>query len=100
MERVQGLPRLFLYHNTSITEFELETFFKNERINKTTMIQVLKSLFKKREIKTSKKYKSLSDFFANASVSEQRKIFTDVAHRSNEDQLKVFKEAHLKTRAN
>ena len=64
------------------------------------MIQVLKDLFKKRETKTSEKYKNLSDFFVHASVNEQRKVFTDVAHRSNEDQLKVFKEAHLKIGSN
>lgn len=63
------------------------------------MTRKIKDAVKKNIPNITKKYESLSDFFMNAPADEQRRIFTEAAHRANEDQMKIFKEAErLKTK--
>ncbi len=50
--------------------------------------------------KRRKEYKGLADFLLHASADEQNKVFTEAARKANEDQMKVFKQAQMKTQAN
>lgn len=43
-------------------------------------------------------YEGLADFFLHAPVDEKKKVIKEAAHKANEDQLKVYKEARLKTK--
>ena len=60
------------------------------------MIKRLKNLFKSKKIESPTKYKGLSDFFMHAPADEQKKVFTEAARKSNEDQLETFRRAQLK----
>ncbi len=64
------------------------------------MIEKIKNMFKRKNAGDSKKYEGLSDFFMNAPADEQKKVLLEAARRSNEDQMKVFREAQLKTESN
>ena len=64
------------------------------------MIQQIKNFFKgKTEVKT-REYTGFSDFFLHAPLEEQKRVITEAAQKANEDQMKVFKEAQLKTKVN
>lgn len=45
-------------------------------------------------------YKGLADFLLHAPADEQKKVIKDVAHKSNEDQLKIFQDARMKVKVN
>jgi hypothetical protein len=62
------------------------------------MIKLIKSLFKPKN--KVKEYSGVADFLLHASEEEKIKMFMEAARKSNEDQLKVFNEAQLKTKAN
>ena len=64
------------------------------------MMKLLKSIFKRKETKGPEKYKGLSDFFMHAPADEQKKVFTEVAHKANEDQSRIFREARMKVGTN
>lgn len=64
------------------------------------MIKKLLALFKGKETKEPKEYKGFSDFFLHAPESEKRKVISEAVRKSNEDQLRTFKEAELKVRGN
>ena len=63
------------------------------------MITAIKNFFggKKSE---AVEYTGLADFFLHASSNEKKKVITEAARKANDDQLKVFNEALLKTRTN
>ncbi|HYC34304.1 MAG TPA: hypothetical protein VEC13_01075 [Candidatus Paceibacterota bacterium] len=46
------------------------------------------------------KYKGFSDFMLHASLEEKKKVIAEAAHKSNEDQMKVFQESKLKLYSN
>lgn len=64
------------------------------------MIQKILNLFMPKTHKIAQKYSGLSDFMLNATPEEQKQVFTQAAQKANEDQMKVFREAQLKTGSN
>jgi len=50
--------------------------------------------------RTEKKISKFSDFLINASSDEKIRLFTDVAHRANEEQREIAKKASLKLKSN
>jgi hypothetical protein len=56
------------------------------------MLNRIKTIFSKRK---KPKYKSVSDFMLHASAAEQEKVMRDAAHKSNKDQMEIFKKAKL-----
>ncbi|GEM_PF-859846 len=62
------------------------------------MRNLLTSLFAGKTKGSTPTYEGLSDFFLRAPVDEKKKVIKEAAHKANEDQLKVFKEARLKTK--
>lgn len=63
------------------------------------MIQAIKNIFKKKNDELAE-YKGMADFFLRAPDDLKKKVMTEAARRANEDQMKVFQEARLKTGAN
>jgi len=59
------------------------------------MFAKLIKLFKRGSKK--RKYSGLSDFFLRAPEDEKQKIITEAARRANEDQLRIFNRARIKT---
>lgn len=55
---------------------------------------------KQRVGRITSEYAGLSDFLLRASSDEKKKIITEAARRSNEDQFKVFSKARLKVGTN
>lgn len=64
------------------------------------MKSLINWIFKKNSGKVARKYNGFSDFFLHASDEEKKVVFTEAAHRANEDQQKTFREAKLKAGAN
>lgn len=64
------------------------------------MISIITKLFIRRNREKSPEYAGLSDFLLRASSDEKKKVITEAARRSNEDQFKVFSKARLKVGAN
>lgn len=57
------------------------------------MMQKLFNIFGIKKTSETKKYKGVADFFLHASPEEQKKLFTEVAQKANEDQMMMFKKA-------
>ncbi|MEK9131412.1 MAG: hypothetical protein AAB447_00705 [Patescibacteria group bacterium] len=64
------------------------------------MIKKIKAFFMTKKPESLEKYTGVSDFMVHASYDTKKKVFTEAARRANEDQLKTFREARLKTRVN
>ncbi len=64
------------------------------------MKNLINWIFKKNSGTVPGKYDGFSDFFLRASEAEKKAVFTEVAHKANEDQQKTFREAKLKVGAN
>ena len=64
------------------------------------MIKTITRFFRPKNRENTSEYAGLSDFLLRASSDEKKKIITEAAHRSNEDQFKVFSKAQLKVGAN
>lgn len=64
------------------------------------MKSLLNWIRKKNNGTIAEKYDGFSDFFLRASKKEKEAVFTEVAHKANEDQQKTFREAKLKVGAN
>jgi len=58
------------------------------------------TFFKGRKASRAREYTGLSDFLLHAPLEEQKKAIARAAHKANEDQLKVFEAARLKTKVN
>ncbi len=63
------------------------------------MMRYISNIFKSEFSKGPENYAGLSDFLIHASADEQKKVFMEAARRANEDQLKMFREATLKAKA-
>jgi hypothetical protein len=64
------------------------------------MIQQIKNFFKGKAAAKPREYSGLSDFLLHAPLEEQKRVITEAAHKANEDQMKVFKAAQIKTKVN
>ncbi len=64
------------------------------------MLNVFRNLFKKEKPKEIREYTGLSDFFVHASSDEKKTVIREAACKANEDQLKIFRAAKLKTGSN
>jgi hypothetical protein len=62
------------------------------------MIKSFKSLFIRSKEKSASDYAGFSDFFLRASAEMKRKVITEAAQKSNEDQMNIFKKAYVKTK--
>lgn len=63
------------------------------------MIKKVINFFKgKKEENT--KYNGFSDFFRHAPKEAKERVITEAAHRSNEDQLKIFNQSRVKVSPN
>lgn len=64
------------------------------------MIRGLISILRGKKERGITGYAGFSDFFLHAPADEKKKVITEAARKANEDQLKVFNEAHLKVTRN
>ena len=64
------------------------------------MIKRIVNFLKGEKTPEIRKYAGVSDFLLHAPVNEKKKVITKAAEKANEDQLKVFEAARLKTKAN
>ncbi len=62
------------------------------------MIKQVFMFFKGKKIEKTREYTGVADFLLNAPFEEQKKAITRAAQKANEDQLKVFEAARLKTK--
>lgn len=64
------------------------------------MIRAISRFFRIKNKESTSEYAGLSDFLMRASSDEKKKIITEAARRSNDDQFKMFSKAQLKVGAN